>query len=288
MPLADLASGHQRGPKGDLRLDRRRIGIQRSPGEALCRSSIERGLGPLRGVHQDLRGHASARIEGPGRGPQDVVAPAHAGLLESSRELGVHRTRRALGNVRSQCLAVGGVHEADLDPAARAAGLQQPLALQLRNRGDVHQPLQRAEADPPRNRNDLEGMERVVVEAAETGAHDLQQSGRASEGLAVNPDPVVIDECAGLHAVCDDLAQHEWIALANPKELAASRSAHRSPEGDARQPLDRLPVEGRQLDALGHVLLPNASDSLGDRPVVSHSEKDPDCRLARELHHQYR
>ena len=127
-----------------------------------------------------------------------------------------------------------------------------------------HQRHEVVERDGLADGDELHHLAFVVGEGTEPEADDLTESGRRGQGPGQAPQPAAdVAERARVARTDDELAQEQRVAAARAPEGVGAHpvdgSSHR-----ARDQLGRgVGVEGRDLDPLEELVLPQGGDRVG-------------------------
>ena len=204
----------------------------------------EGGIGPAGGL-EARGGDADGVLPPPGAVPVDAVGE---GEEQAPAGEGRHAT--------AEDLAVEGVGQRDLLPAALGAHGDQPGPVEVLERLAPDRLLQRRQPDGLPHRQGVQRVRDLRREAAETSGQQLVQARCGDERADQAPDAPLLDELAPVQAGQDQLPDEEDVALAGRPQLGDGAGLHRPAQDQVHQRVDGGTVQVVEVDPPDPGLVP--------------------------------
>ncbi len=238
-------------------------GVDPGPGEALAEGEVAGGEGAPGGVGERLRRRSLARLEPPGRDPEQVVLAARPGGRERPGELGPDPGEAQAAGPRADHLGVERMGEADAGAPALAGDREHPGGLGLGEDARGREPLQHLGPHRLAEGDRLEQPGLLGAEPAQPLLDHREQGAARRHRPAPAPDPLLGGEAAGGDPGVDELAQEEHVAVGDPGELAEAGPVDVAAEDPPDELAHVRPGERPDLDLAADAVLPEGDDRVG-------------------------
>ena len=173
--------------------------------------------------------------------------------------------------------------EFDRHPAPAPLQPHQPALLEKDEVPFGRYGLEERQPKGARNAEQVEGSSLGRAEPGKPGLDEFDESGRRHRRIPQLPQPVGLNEGAGLEPRDDELPEEQGVPLATIGESAPGHGIDRTSEDGLQQLVDEFLREGPKVDPVRQTIPPQTKDGRGRRRFRPHGHQYEHPLVERQL-----